>query len=393
VAEWRAVSLRELGQLFDGPHATPSRVAEGPYFMNIASLENGRLDLSKSDHVSEEDFARWTRRVTPTEGDLLFSYETRLGDAALMPPSVRACLGRRMALLRPNRERFDPRFVLYYWLSPDFQAVIERNTIHGATVNRIPLSAMANWTVTLPPLGEQREIADVLGALDDRIAANARLSEGAERLALALVESSGSLVPLGDVVTHRKLVVDPSALTSERVAHFSLPAFDSGRTPEMVEPRTIKSSKFLVTSPSVLVSKLNPRFLRTWDVATVPDRPALASTEFLVLEPRFSTSTVMWALLSQSTFGAVLESKVAGTSGSHQRVRPEDLLGTPVPDPRAMSDKLKDQVTSLGLRAIQARVESDHLAATRGALLPALMSGRLRVRDAQRDSAGRSQVG
>jgi len=361
--------------------------------MNIASLENGRLDLSKSDHVSEEDFARWTRRVTPTEGDLLFSYETRLGDAALMPPSVRACLGRRMALLRPNRERFDPRFVLYYWLSPDFQAVIERNTIHGATVNRIPLSAMANWTVTLPPLGEQREIADVLGALDDRIAANARLSEGAERLALALVESSGSLVPLGDVVTHRKLVVDPSALTSERVAHFSLPAFDSGRTPEMVEPRTIKSSKFLVTSPSVLVSKLNPRFLRTWDVATVPDRPALASTEFLVLEPRFSTSTVMWALLSQSTFGAVLESKVAGTSGSHQRVRPEDLLGTPVPDPRAMSDKLKDQVTSLGLRAIQARVESDHLAATRGALLPALMSGRLRVRDAQRDSAGRSQVG
>jgi len=170
VAEWRAVSLRELGQLFDGPHATPSRVAEGPYFMNIASLENGRLDLSKSDHVSEEDFARWTRRVTPTEGDLLFSYETRLGDAALMPPSVRACLGRRMALLRPNRERFDPRFVLYYWLSPDLQAVIERNTIHGATVNRIPLSAMANWTVTLPPLGEQREIADVLGALDDRIA-------------------------------------------------------------------------------------------------------------------------------------------------------------------------------------------------------------------------------
>ena len=50
----------ELGNLFDGPHATPRRTDTGPYFLNIASLVDGRLDLSLSDHVSEAEFTEWT---------------------------------------------------------------------------------------------------------------------------------------------------------------------------------------------------------------------------------------------------------------------------------------------------------------------------------------------
>jgi type I restriction enzyme S subunit len=136
------LTFSDLGDIFDGPHATPKRQTEGPYFLNIASLDDGRLDLTQSDHVSREDFERWTKRITPQEGDLLFSYETRLGDAALMPAGIEACLGRRMALLRPNRERVDPRFLLYFYLSPAVRQIIDRRTIHGATVNRIGLSTI-----------------------------------------------------------------------------------------------------------------------------------------------------------------------------------------------------------------------------------------------------------
>jgi len=89
------VTIAELAEIYDGPHATPTRRDEGPYFLNIASLKDGRLDLAESDHVSETDYERWTRRVTPGHGDMLFSYETRLGSAALMPEGVRACLGSR----------------------------------------------------------------------------------------------------------------------------------------------------------------------------------------------------------------------------------------------------------------------------------------------------------
>jgi hypothetical protein len=54
-------------------------------FLGISSLENGKIDISKSDRLSEEDFIKWTKRITPSEGDIVFSYETRLGEVALIP--------------------------------------------------------------------------------------------------------------------------------------------------------------------------------------------------------------------------------------------------------------------------------------------------------------------
>ncbi|MGV0993777.1 MAG: restriction endonuclease subunit S [Mycobacterium sp.] len=167
----------ELGKLFDGPHATPKRLTEGPFFLNISSLKSGRLDLAESDRISEDDFANWVRRVTPEEGDLLFSYETRLGEAALMPSGLRACLGRRMALLRPDQTRVDPVFLLHFYLSPQFQRIIAANTIHGATVPRIGLATMPNWEIEIPTYECQRTVSDRLHALQSRMIASERESD------------------------------------------------------------------------------------------------------------------------------------------------------------------------------------------------------------------------
>ncbi len=76
--------LGDLVEIFDGPHATPTKEREGPIFLGVASLVGGRLDLSDVARLSEQDFAKWTRRVTPRHGDVVFSYETRLGEAALV---------------------------------------------------------------------------------------------------------------------------------------------------------------------------------------------------------------------------------------------------------------------------------------------------------------------
>ncbi|WP_082962607.1 restriction endonuclease subunit S [Mycobacterium sp. E342] len=184
-----SMKFGDLGELFDGPHATPTRRAEGPYFLNISSLKSGRLDLSESDHVSESDFLKWTRRVTPQPGDLLFSYETRLGEAALMPEGVRACLGRRMALLRPDRNRVDPHFLLHFYLSPTFQRIIAARTIHGATVPRIGLASMGDWEIEVPPMHEQEVIAGSLRSLHEAMVE-------AERESVRLATVRDELLPL-----------------------------------------------------------------------------------------------------------------------------------------------------------------------------------------------------
>lgn len=186
-SEWTTIG--DIAQVFDGPHATPNKIDEGPYFLSISSLEAGKLDLQKSARISDEQFEKWTKRVTPEEGDLLFSYETRLGEAALMPGGIKACLGRRMGLLRPSRAKVDPRFLLYAYLGPEFQQEIKTRTNYGATVERIALKELPDFPIQLPPLSEQKAIAHILGTLDDKIELNRRINRSLEEMAQALFKS------------------------------------------------------------------------------------------------------------------------------------------------------------------------------------------------------------
>jgi type I restriction enzyme, S subunit len=160
----KSVQISDVAEVYDGPHATPRKTKSGPWFLSISSLSRGRLMLDQSAHLSEDDFKQWTRRVTPRFGDVLFSYETRLGDAASMPAGIRACLGRRMALLRPRE--IGSRTLLQAFLSPSFQENIRQYSIHGATVDRIPLTEFPSWRIELPAR-DPWQLESILGPLDD----------------------------------------------------------------------------------------------------------------------------------------------------------------------------------------------------------------------------------
>ena len=186
MSEWKTIG--EIAEIYDGPHATPKKIENGYYFLSISSLLNGKLDLSKSSKICEEDYKKWTKRIVPIEGDLLFSYETRLGEAALMPANLQACLGRRMGLLRPNLNFVRSDFLLFAWLSPEFQKVIKQNTITGATVERIALSELSDFPILLPSLLEQEKIVKILTKLDQKIALNNQINVELEAMAKTLYD-------------------------------------------------------------------------------------------------------------------------------------------------------------------------------------------------------------
>ncbi|WP_409470689.1 restriction endonuclease subunit S [Streptomyces sp. HC307] len=282
--------------------------------------------------------------------------------------------------LRPL-ERMSLRWAYYAMVNLDINSMDSGSAI--PSTSRADFYALP---VSVPPLAEQEAIADVLGALDDKIGLNKRIADTAEELALSL--SSGSLwtkrVPLGDLCFLRKNQVSPQEILDGCVDHYSLPAFDAGKMPERVSPESIKSSKFSITEPVVLFSKLNPDIPRVWNAEVNRAVPSLASTEFLVLAPRGTLTThELWAVAAQQEFRDELVSKVTGTSKSHQRVRPAEVLTTEVVDPRQFGDTSL-RLRSLGNRAASARGESRTLAALRDTLLPQLMSGRLRVKDAEK---------
>lgn len=189
MSEWSETTIGAVGMVYDGPHATPKTVDVGPIFLGIGSLENGRVTLSDTRHVTEEDFKVWTRRVKPQKDDIVFSYETRIGQAAIIPDNFECCLGRRMGLIRVDTSRVNPRFFLYNYISPQYQDYLKSKTIYGATVDRLAIKEFPKFTITLPPLPEQKAIASTLGALDDKIELNHRMNATLEAMARTLFKS------------------------------------------------------------------------------------------------------------------------------------------------------------------------------------------------------------
>jgi type I restriction enzyme S subunit len=177
----RGWTVRKIGEitegLYDGPHATPPEAEDGPVFLGIGNLLQNRIDLSEIRHISEADWPRWTRRVTPREGDIVFTYEATLGLFAMIPGWLRCCLGRRLALIRPKADARDTHFLYHTFTSRPFQEFLLSRTVAGATVDRISLLEFPSYPVLLPRPSLIKRFEGVARPLWDKINANLQQNE------------------------------------------------------------------------------------------------------------------------------------------------------------------------------------------------------------------------
>jgi type I restriction enzyme S subunit len=185
---WQKVPIKTIYKGFwDGLHATPKKSNDGPIFLGIKNItEDGHLDFSSVRHISERDFPRWTKRVVPQAGDIVFTYEATLHRYAILPEGFRGCLGRRVALIRPDDAKIDTRYLLYYFLGSEWREEVSKHMILGATVDRIPLIEFPDFEIHLPPLPTQQKIAAALSAYDDLIENNTRRIQILEEMAQAI---------------------------------------------------------------------------------------------------------------------------------------------------------------------------------------------------------------
>jgi type I restriction enzyme S subunit len=174
---WQVNRISEVvEEVFDGPHATPPHVEEGPIFLGIKNLTGSALALSDTRCISESDWPRWTKRVTPKPLDIVFSYEATLGFFALIPPGLRCCLGRRLALIRPRAEDGHSHFWFHQFIGPDFQRYLIQHSVQGATVDRIPLIQFPNYFVLNPPSALKEAFECRVAPLWAKIHTNAKQS-------------------------------------------------------------------------------------------------------------------------------------------------------------------------------------------------------------------------
>jgi len=297
----------------------------------------------------------------------------------------------------------------------------------GSTFPNVSSAQLA--AISYPDLSDaaQLGIAHVLGTLDDKIELNRGMSETLEALARALFKSwfmdfdavrakvegrehglpkeIADLFPdrfeeselgeipagwrvggFGDVVEVLRDQENPLDSPNAQFSHYSIPAFDEGQIPKPEDGHSIKSLKFRVPAGVVLVSKLNPEIERVWMVDVRPDERPVCSTEFLVLRgrPPFTRGYV-YCLARSRVFRQQIEGLVTGTSKSHQRARAESVLNlSVVVPPASIAGAFEHVAEEVLARTLDCRRESVTLASLRDALLPKLISGELRLNDAER---------
>lgn len=312
-------------------------------------------------------------------GDVVLAMDRPWIDAGLKVSALRdadcpALLVQRVARLRA-RDGLDQGFLRWLLYSQSFtNHVLAVQT--GTAVPHISGEQIRDYRFLMPPLGDQRTIAGVLGALEDLIDTNRRLSRGSSMLAVNLASAAPDQVPLRELAR----VVDAQQFRPEgSIDHFSIPAFDERKLPERVDGAAIKSSKLRLTGPTVLVSRLNPQTPRVW-MAYPRYTPAAASTEFVTLQSRPEASVEeVWAACASGAFASQMRSRVTGTTGSHQRV---DKLAIPsllVADVRIMDRATRTAISLLVREAHESLIAASEAARIRDELLPLLLSGRVRV--------------
>jgi type I restriction enzyme S subunit len=267
-----------------------------------------------------------------------------------------------------------------YWLlrSPHYRAYCKmRGT--GTTNLDLSRSDFLGYEFLLPAISEQQAIAEVLGALDDKIAANAALVERADELMHRTFCSLTSVheTPLSttaEFVNGRAFTKGASG-TGRVVVRIA--ELNSGIGGSTVFSDAVVDDKHLARPGDILFAWSGSLTLHRW----FRDEAIVNQHIFKVIPRDGHHAWLVYELLRQklADFKAIAADK-ATTMGHIQRHHLDEVVGIPS---SSDIDRLNPLMSALWSLALNAEQHSLTLAATRDALLPQLMSGKLRVRDAE----------
>lgn len=162
-AHWEVRKLKFVAShIVDCLHATPRYSESGSHpAIRTADISRGVVHLDKARRISSEDYARWTSRLEPAEGDILYSREgERFGIAACVPAGVRLCISQRMMVFRigPN---FCSHFVMQL-LNSEATYRQALQDVSGATAPHVNISTIKNFVLAMPEQQEQKKIVSRL---------------------------------------------------------------------------------------------------------------------------------------------------------------------------------------------------------------------------------------
>ena len=170
----------------DGDHLPPPKTDSGIPFITISNIDStNHIDFGNTLFVPIEYYEKLDDIRKARPNDIIYSVVGSFGKPVLIKDDRKFVFQRHIAILRPNSEIVDSRFLYYVMLSRDFYMQADTVAI-GAAQRTISLSSLRNMKVELPPLPIQLRIATILSRYDSLIENYQKqiklLEEAAQRL-------------------------------------------------------------------------------------------------------------------------------------------------------------------------------------------------------------------
>lgn len=156
---WKWVRLSEIMDVRDGTHDSPKYVEDGIPLVTSKNISSGGLDFTNVNYISQDDANKINERSNVDTGDILFAMIGTIGNPVIVEKDREFCI-KNVALFKNfAKDKLDIRYV--YWMLMREQYVMKKKAI-GGLQPFISLKVFREYPVPLPPIAEQRRIADKL---------------------------------------------------------------------------------------------------------------------------------------------------------------------------------------------------------------------------------------
>ena len=182
---WDFKKLEDVAEVVDSLHKTPSYVDSGLPMVRVTDIKGGFLKLSECKRVTKEVFHEFTRKYLPRKGDILLSRVGTYGVSSYASTDEEFCLGQNTVVIKP---KINSRYLYLCLNSPYAKHQIEGFAV-GSTQKTISLKSIKSLEIPIPEKQEIEAIAHILGTLDDKIELNQQMNQTLEAIARALFKS------------------------------------------------------------------------------------------------------------------------------------------------------------------------------------------------------------
>ena len=380
--DYRGKTPRKLGSDF---------VSEGVPVVSANNVRDGRLDLDDVRFVAPDVAVKWMSTTT-RKGDVILTSEAPVGRVARVPSDDPLVLGQRLFGLRGRPDVLDNGFLYYALQTNENQHQLEGRST-ATTVSGIRHSTLLQLRLRLPQIHQQVAIAEVLGALDDKIAVNSTLADRLVRLTDQIFRRARDGAPARVVTFDEVATAGGGGTPSTKVADYwdgdvlwvtptdvtalGSPYLDLTAR-RITSAGLAKCSSALYPVDSILMT--SRATIGAFALAKVP----VAVNQGFIVAHAKDRMAQLWLFHEMRSRVDDFLAHANGATFLELSKGKFKALQVAWPDDPAAFDGFKKEIGPLHDRAYDAAVESRRLAELRDTLLPHLMSGRITVREAEK---------